>query len=69
MVYRQATASEIEYLSSRFGELRADELAQSLACARCPLATDCPIAYCPDRDCRHLAARGCPIPTPAMTAA
>jgi hypothetical protein len=58
-VYRGPSQSEIEYLALKFGEIRADELARTLNCTRCPMATDCPIAYCPDSDCRRLAPKGC----------
>ena len=63
-MYRQPTQAEIELLVLRFGEVRADELARTLVCSRCLLATDCCVAFCPDRDSRRLAPSGC-LTTPA----
>jgi hypothetical protein len=68
-MYRAATSSEIEYLALRYGELRADAIAQAVACARCPCADSCPVAYCPDPEDRHLALRECPTAPFAMAMA
>ena len=59
-MYRQPTQAEIENLTLRFGEIRADELARTLACSRCPFATDCAWAFCPDRDAKSKVPGGCP---------
>lgn len=59
-MYRGPSESEIELLTLRFGEIRADELARALACARCPYATDCAYAFCPDRDAKSKVPGGCP---------
>jgi hypothetical protein len=69
VMHRGPTAAEIEYLTLKFGEIRADELARTLSCARCPWATECPVSYCPDSDARHLALRGCPATAPTPTGA
>jgi hypothetical protein len=64
-MYRQPTQAEIELLTLRFGEVRADELARILVCSRCPLATDCAWAFCPDRDSKSKVPGGCLATAPA----
>jgi len=68
-MYRSATASELELLALRCGEIHVNEIAQTLVCCRCPMATDCCVAYNPEREYRHLAPRGCLIRTPEPAAA
>lgn len=59
-MYRSATSSEIENIALRYGDLRADAIAQAVGCARCPYADSCPVAFDPDPEDFRLALRECP---------
>ena len=65
-MHRGPSQAEIEYLALRCGEGRANDIARTFVCARCPLATDCACAFSPDLEDRRLAPKGC-LTTPAQS--